>query len=33
MAEEKYSVKAILSAADKGFSSTMKSAMGYCAES
>lgn len=31
MAEEKYSVKAILSAADKGFSSTMKSAMGYCA--
>ena len=30
MAEEKYSVKAILSAADKGFSSTMKSAMGYC---
>lgn len=31
MAEEKYSVKAILSAADKGFSSTLKSAMGYCA--
>ena len=26
---EKYSVKAILTAADKGFSSTMKSAMGY----
>lgn len=31
MAKEEYSVKAILSAADKGFSSTMKSAMGYCA--